>query len=63
MGGLSKGGITMNKELKHNLKKAEMEINVQGYKVTMCFAEKPNLEAAAFIKQALLGSYSMLNKW
>lgn len=52
----------MNKELKHNLKKAEMEINVQGYKVTMRFAEKPNLEAAAFIKQALLGSYSMLNK-
>lgn len=52
----------MNKELKHNLKKSEMEINVQGYKVTMCFAEKPNLEAAAFIKQALLGSYSMLNK-
>ena len=52
----------MNKELKHNLKKSEMEINVQGNKVTMCFAEKPNLEAAAFVKRALLGSYSMPNK-
>ena len=42
--------------------KPAMKINVQGYKVTLCFAERPNLEAAAFVKQSLLSSYAMLQK-
>ena len=42
----------MNKPLKSDTPKAEMKINVQGYKVTLCFAERPNLEAAAFVKQS-----------
>ena len=50
----------MNKPLKSDTPKAEMKINVQGYKVTLCFAERPNLEAAAFVKQSLLSSYAML---
>ena len=29
----------MNKPLKSDTPKAEMKINVQGYKVTLCFAE------------------------
>lgn len=52
----------MNKPLKSDTPKAEMKINVQGYKVTLCFAERPNLEAAAFVKQSLLRSYAMLQK-
>lgn len=52
----------MNKPLKSDTPKAEMKINVQGYKVTLCFAERPNLEAAAFVKQSLLSSYAMLQK-
>ena len=32
----------MNKPLKSDTPKAEMKINVQGYKVTLCFAERPN---------------------
>lgn len=52
----------MNKPLKSDTPKAEMKINVQGYKVTLCFAERPNLEAATFVKQSLLSSYAMLQK-
>ena len=40
----------------------EMHITVQGYKVTLCFADKANPEVAAFVKQALLGAYSMSSK-
>jgi hypothetical protein len=52
----------MNKPLKSDAPKAEMKISVQGYKVTLCFADRPNLEAAAFVKKALLSSYAVLQK-
>ena len=42
--------------------KAASEMHVQGYKVTLCFADKANPEVAAFVKQALLGAYSMSSK-
>ena len=40
----------------------EMHITVQGYKVTLCFAEKPNPEVASLVKQSLLNSYAMPQK-
>ena len=42
--------------------KPEMHISVQGYKVTLCFAEKENPEVAVLVKQALLSAYAMLQK-
>ena len=52
----------MKKIFKIDEETPEMHITVQGYKVTLCFAENPNPEAAALVKQALLGSYAMLQK-
>lgn len=42
--------------------KPEMHISVQGYKVTLCFAEKENPEVAVLVKQALLSAYAMPQK-
>lgn len=36
--------------------------HIAGIHDTLCFAERPNLEAAAFVKQSLLSSYAMLQK-
>ena len=56
------GGHAMNEVFRIGKAAPEMHITVQGYKVTLCFAEKANLEVAAFVKQALLGAYSMSSK-
>ena len=53
------GGNAMNEVLRIGKAPSEMYITVQGYKVTLCFAEKANPEVAAFVKQALLGAYSI----
>lgn len=52
----------MNRVLKIEEETPEMHITVQGYKVTLCFAEKPNPEAAALVKQTLLSAYAMPRK-
>ena len=52
----------MNEVLSIGKAASEMHITVQGYKVTLCFADKANPEVAAFVKQALLGAYSMSSK-
>lgn len=52
----------MNRVLKIDEETPEMHITVQGYKVTLCFAEKPNPEAAALVKQTLLSAYAMPRK-
>ena len=52
----------MNEVFRIGKTSSEMHITVQGYKVTLCFAEKANPEVAAFVKQALLGAYSMSSK-
>lgn len=46
----------MNRVLRIDEEKPEMHISVQGYKVTLCFAEKENPEVAVLVKQALLSS-------
>ena len=56
------GGNDMNEVLRIGKAASEMHITVQGYKVTICFADKANPEVAAFVKQALLGAYSMSTK-
>ena len=56
------GGNDMNEDLRIGKAASEMHITVQGYKVTLCFADKANPEVAAFVKQALLGAYSMSTK-
>ena len=56
------GGNDMNEVLRTGKAASEMHITVQGYKVTLCFADKANPEVAAFVKQALLGAYSMSSK-
>ena len=56
------GGNDMNEVLRIGKAASEMHITVQGYKVTLCFADKANPEVAAFVKQALLGAYSMSSK-
>ena len=40
----------------------KMKITVQGRRVVLCFAEKPNPEVAARVKQALLGTYMLTAK-
>ena len=52
----------MNEVLRIGKAASEMHITVQGYKVTLCFADKTNPEVAAFVKQALMGAYSMSSK-
>ena len=52
----------MNKGCKIGKEASEMVITVQGWKVTLCFAEKANPDVAAFVKRALLGSYTVLAK-
>ena len=52
----------MNEVFRIGKTASEMHITVQGYKVTLCFAEKANLEVAAFVKRALLGACSMSSK-
>ena len=52
----------MNRVLRIDEEKPEMHISVQGYKVTLCFAEKENPEVAVLVKQALLSAYAMLQK-
>ena len=52
----------MNRVLRIDEEKPEMHIPVQGYKVTLCFAEKENPEVAVLVKQALLSAYAMLQK-
>ena len=47
----------MNRILRIDEEKPEMHITVQGYKVTLCFAEKENPEVAVLVKQALLSAY------
>ena len=54
--------ITMNRVLRIDEEKPEMHISVQGYKVTLCFAEKENPEVAVLVKQALLSAYAMPQK-
>ena len=49
----------MNRVLRIDEEKPEMHISVQGYKVTLCFAEKENPEVAVLVKQALLSAYAM----
>ena len=49
----------MNEVLRIGKAAFEMHITVQGYKVTLCFADKANPEVAAFVKQALLGAYPL----
>ena len=56
------GGNDMNEVLRIGKAASEMHTTVQGYKVTLCFADKANPEVAAFVKQALLGAYSMSTK-
>ena len=56
------GGNDMNEVLRIGKAASEMHITVQGYKVTLCFVDKANPEVAAFVKQALLGAYSMSTK-
>ena len=56
------GGNDMNEVLRIGKAASEMHITVQGYKVTLCFADKANPEVAVFVKQALLGAYSMSTK-
>ena len=56
------GGNDMNEVLRIGKAASEMHITVQGYKVTLCFADKANPEVAAFVKQALLGAYSRSTK-
>ena len=41
----------MNRVLRIDEEKPEMHISVQGYKVTLCFAEKENPEVAVLVKQ------------
>lgn len=53
---------TMNRVLRIDEEKPEMHISVQGYKVTLCFAEKENPEVAVLVKQALLSAYAMPQK-
>ena len=50
----------MNRVLRIDEEKPEMHISVQGYKVTLCFAENP--EVAVLVKQALLSAYAMPQK-
>ena len=52
----------MNRVLRIDEEKPEMHISVQGYKVTLCFAEKENPEVAVLVKQALLSAYAMPQK-
>lgn len=40
-----------------------MTVTVQGREVSMQFAEKPNPQVAAQVKQALLGTYLPVRKW
>ena len=40
----------MNEVLRIGKAASEMHITVQGYKVTLCFADKANPEVAAFVK-------------
>jgi len=39
-----------------------MEIEIQGHKVTLCFAEKADPELAVRVKQALIGTYLQSEK-
>ena len=50
----------MNRVLRIDEEKPEMHISVQGYKVTLCFAEKENPEVAVLVKQVLLSAISRL---
>lgn len=52
----------MKKIFKIDEETPEMHITVQGYKVTLCFAEKENPEVAVLVKRALLGTYAMPQK-
>ncbi|WP_164470822.1 hypothetical protein [Anaerotruncus colihominis] len=52
----------MKKIFKIDEETPEIHITVQGYKVTLCFAENPNPEAAALVKQTLLSAYAMPRK-
>ena len=52
----------MKKIFKIDEEMPEMHITVQGYKVTLCFAEKENPEVAVLVKQALLSAYAMPQK-
>lgn len=52
----------MKKIFKIDEETPEIHITVQGYKVTLCFAENPNPEAAALVKQTLLSTYAMPQK-
>ena len=56
------GGNAMNEVFRIGKTASEMHITVQGYKVTLCFADKANPEVAAFVKRALLGACSMSSK-
>ena len=51
----------MNRVLRIDEEKPEMHISVQGYKVTLCFAEKENPEVAVLVKQALLSAYATVS--
>ena len=52
----------MKKIFKIDEETPEIHITVQGYKVTLCFAENPNPEAAALVKQTLLSAYALPRK-
>ena len=50
----------MESGYKRNTKKgvdSDMSITVQGHEVALCFADAPNPQVAAQVKQALLGVY------
>ena len=52
----------MNQENKTVPNVPTMEIEIQGHKVTLCFAEKADPEIAVRIKQALIGTYLQTEK-
>jgi hypothetical protein len=56
------GENSMNQESKTVSNIPTMEIEVQGHKVTLCFAEKADPEIAVRIKQALIGTYLQTKK-
>jgi len=52
----------MKQENKTTATTPTIEIEVQGHKVTLCFAEKADPEIAIRIKQVLIGTYLQSEK-
>ena len=54
--------MTAAAEKNHTTDKKKMNITVQGRRVVLLFAERPNPEIAVRVKQALMGTYMMTVK-